>query len=394
MRIAHVVRRYSRGEWGGTESVVANLVNGQRRRGDDVRIFCTSALQPASGSDEAETFPYFYPYFPMPTSTRVALDKKGGNPYAPALFKAVRKFAPDVIHVHACGRLACCAIRLAEKLRVPSVITLHGGAVAVPAEEMANMLKPLKGKFPYGGVIDRLCGLHFDPLARVSAIVTCSHEEAELLQKKYPGQRVRYLPNGVTPETFPHAPVEKIKKVLCLSRIDYQKNQLALVDLLAARPDLEVRLVGPVTSAWYRDKIRTRAHELGVESRLRIDPALPPNSPPFHAAFAEADAFVLPSLHEPFGIVALEAMQHGVPLVTSTAGGLVDFVRDGENGLLFDPKAPDGLVRAFARLTPELAATLAAGGRETVEDYGWPALVERLAAIYEESRESSPAGGA
>ncbi len=386
MKIAHIVRRYSRGEWGGTESVVANLVQEQRHRGDEVRIFCTSALQPASGTNEAETFSYFYPYFPMPTSARIALDKKGGNPYAPALFRAVKAFRPDVIHVHACGRLACAAIDLAEKLNVPSVITLHGGAVAVPTGEIKNMLLPLRHKFPYGGILDRLLGLHFDPLSRISTIVTCSHEEASLLAKKYPNQRVCYLPNGVTPETFPHAPIEQVKNILCLSRIDYQKNQIALVDLLAARPDLEVRLVGPVTSAWYRDKIRARAEELGVAARLHLDPALAPNSPLFHEAFAEADAFVLPSLHEPFGIVALEAMQHGVPLMASTAGGLVDFVREGENGLLFDPNDPTALVAAFDRLTPKTAATCVAGGYKTASEYAWPAIVERLARIYGEAQ--------
>lgn len=386
MKIAHVVRRFSRGEWGGTESVVANLVEGQRARGDEVRVFTTSALQPASGTREAETFPYFYPYFPLSTSNRIALDKKGGNPYAPALFRAVKAFRPDVIHVHACGRLACASIRLAERLGVPSVVTLHGGALAVPEGEMKNMLAPIRHTFPYGGILDRLFGLHFDPLSRVSAIVTCSREEASLLKTKYLASRVFHLPNGVRPETFAHEPIAKVKKVLCLSRVDYQKNQIALVELLAARPDLEVRLVGPVTSAWYRDKIRARAEELGVSSRLRIDPALAPNSPLFHEAFAEADAFVLPSLHEPFGIVALEAMQHGVPLVASTRGGLVDFVRDGENGLLFDPAAPSALAAAFDRLTPETAAKCAAGGYETVKDYSWSAIVERLAKIYGEAK--------
>ncbi len=386
MKIAHVVRRYSRAEWGGTESVVSSLVACQRARGDEARIFCTSALQPAGGTGEAETFPYSYPYFPMTPSARLALDKKGGNPYAPALFRAVRDYRPDVIHVHAGGRLACCAIRLAERLGAPSVITLHGGAAAVPAEEMANMLRPLRGRIPYGVVVDRLCGLHFDPLSRVSAIVTCSREEAALLGARHPGRLVRHLPNGVAPTTFPHAPVGKVRNVLCLSRIDYQKNQLALVDLLSARPDLKVRLVGPVTSEWYCGRIRQGAHRLCVEPRLRIDPALAPDSPEFHAAFAEADAFVLPSVHEPFGIVALEAMQHGVPLVASRVGGIVDFVRDGENGLLFDPSDVDGLVSAFERLTPEMAATCAAGGYETVKDYTWPALVEKLARIYEEAR--------
>ena len=386
MKIAYVVRRYSRAEWGGIESVVMNAVACQRARGDDVKIFCTNALQPPEGSSEAETFPYFYPYFPLTAANRAALDKKGGNPFAPGLLKAVRAYGPDVIHVYAGGRLACQSIRLAQELGVPSVMSLQGGAVAVPQKEMANMLSPLRHKFPYGGVLDRLLGIHFDPLSRASAVVTCSREERDLIQRRFPSQLVRYLPNGVVPKTYAHRPFEQARKVLCLSRLDYQKNQMALVELLARRPELTVRLVGPVTVTWYRDSLRTRAQELGVAGRLAIDPALKPDSPEFHAAFADADVFVLPSAHEPFGIVALEAMQHGIPLISSAVGGLVDFVRDGENGLLFDPNEPATLDAAFDRLTPELAAKVAAGGLKTVAEYGWPTLVEKLAQIYEEAR--------
>ena len=176
LRIAHVVRRYSAAEWGGTETVVRHTVAEQRALGHDPRIFCTAALQPpdARPTDDIQFFPYFYPYFPMPTADRLKLDKKGGSPYSPALFKAVKDFRPDVIHIHAGGRLACAAVKLARRLDVPSVMSLHGGAADVPASEMAEMLRPLKGKFPYGSVVDRLLGMRFDPIARVDAVVCIS----------------------------------------------------------------------------------------------------------------------------------------------------------------------------------------------------------------------------
>lgn len=386
MKIAHIVRRYSRAEWGGTETVVDAVVAEQRRLGDEPRIFCTSALQPPEGTREAEAFPYFYPCFPLSAVARDALDRKGGSPFAPSLFRAVRNFRPDVVHVHAGGRLATCAIRLAESLGVPSVLSLHGGAATVPPEELAAMLKPLRHAFPYGGLLDRLFGLRFDPLARASALVCVSRAEERALRRVYPTRRVHYLPNGVPPQTFDHRPFVRASRVLCLSRIDYQKNQLALVELLAACPDVSVELVGPVTAPWYRDRIVSRARELGVSARLTIHGGLPPGSDELHAAFARADAFVLPSVHEPFGIVALEAMQHGLPLVASAVGGLVDFVRDGENGLLFDPARPGALAEAFARLAPERVATLVAGGRATAKVHEWPRLVGELAQIYAEGR--------
>lgn len=363
--------------------MVAALVAGQIARGDEPRVFCTSALQPPDGAHDAEAFGYFYPYFPLSASARDALDRKGGNPYSPALFRAVREFRPDVLHVHACGRLACGAIRLAESLGVPAILSLHGGAVEVPPQELSEMMKPIRGTLRYGGIIDRLLGWRFDPLGRASALVCVSRAEERALSKAYPKQRIRYLPNGVEPSVFEHRPFKSAGRVLCLSRIDYQKNQLALVDLLAVRTDLTVELIGPVTAPWYRDEIVSRAKALGVLERLTIVDGLPPNSHELHDAFARADAFVLPSVHEPFGIVALEAMQHGVPLVASSVGGLVDFVCDGENGLLFNPSESGSLAAAFDRLTPSCAAKIVAGGFATARRHEWPSIVESLAKVYQ-----------
>ena len=386
LKIAHVVRRYSPAEWGGTETVVMHTVEGQRALGHDPRVFCTAALQPpdARSTENVALFPYFYPYFPMPAADRLKLDKKGGSPYAPKLFKAVAAFRPDVIHIHAGGRLACASVKLAKRLGVPSVISLHGGAAAVPASELEEMLKPLKGKFPYGAILDRLFGLRFDPLAKVDVIICISHEEERRLKEKYPGRNVQYLPNGVDGGDV-RAAARPGSNILCVSRIDYQKNQLALVELLAARPGCRLTLVGPITARWYADKIAARAKELGVDDRLTLVPGLPPGSAELEAAFASADVFVLPSVHEPFGIVALEAMARGIPLIASNVGGLPDFVKDGENGLLFDPSDPANLVRAFDRLValpPERVNTMVSAARATADQFTWRSVIDRLMRLY------------
>ena len=398
LKIAHVVRRYSSAEWGGTEAVVCHTVAEQRRLGHEPRIFCTAALQPPGGPPEGVScFPYFYPYFPMPTADRLKLDKKGGSPYAPALFRAVRDFRPDVIHIHAGGRLACASVKLARRLGVPCVMSLHGGAAAVPASEMEEMLRPLRKKFPYGAILDRLLGMRLDPLAHVNAVICISREEERRLKEKYPGRNVRYLPNGVEiapksaeAERPPFRERPQIN-VLCVSRIDYQKNQLALVELLAARPACRLTLVGPLTAQWYADKIAARVRELGVGERFTLVPGLPPGSAELEAAFAAADVFVLPSVHEPFGIVALEAMARGIPLIASNVGGLPDFVQDGKNGTLFDPSASGGLAEAFDRLValpPGRVARMLEDARATAERHAWPSVIERLMDIYDEVRTS------
>lgn len=390
MRIAHIVRRYSRTEWGGTETVVAHTVEEQLARGHEPRVFATNALQAADPSvslpPNAEVFDYVYPYWPMPTKDRLALDKKGGSPYAPRLFRAVRAFKPDLIHIHAGGRLAVAAVRLAEELGVPSVMSLHGGAAVVPQSEIDEMLRPLKRKFPYGGLVDRLLGWRFDPLTRVGAIVCISRAEEARLQALYPGRRIRYVPNGVAAAPrVTRRPDTATRNLLCVSRIDYQKNQVALVEALAKLPaNCRLTLVGPITAAWYAEKIRARAQELGVADRVTLIPGLPPGSAELEAAFAAADVFVLPSVHEPFGIVALEAMQRGLPLVSSNVGGLPDFVADGANGLLFEPTDAAALASAITRVLdePGLAERLIAGGLETSARFAWPRVIDDLDRVY------------
>ena len=111
MKIAHIVRRFTFAEWGGTESVVWNIAKQQKAQGLTPEILCTAALDKV-GTEVIDgitirRFPYFYPYFPMPEKDRLALDKKGGNPFSPELMKALQKGKFDIFHIHEIGRASC-----------------------------------------------------------------------------------------------------------------------------------------------------------------------------------------------------------------------------------------------------------------------------------------------
>ena len=400
LRVAHVLRRFTLSEWGGTENVVWNTVLQQRARGVDAEILTTSALS-HPGEELIENvkirrFSYWYPYFPMTRKVSLVLDKKGGNPFAPGLFRALRKGRFDLIHIHCGGRLAVMCALTAHRLGIPCVTSLHGGFAAVPEEELRNMMAPTKGRFHYGGIIDRLFGYRRNSVAESDAVICISRTEEKLLKEQYPGHRIVYLPNGVNCDDFAQKPSSspqaewKIpadrRLILCLSRIDYQKNQKILVELLHSDPESHLLLLGPVTSPWYCEEVKKRAKELGVDDRLTIIPGLPPGDPRLKAIMHEADVFVLPSLHEPFGIVALEAWAAGIPVLASGVGGLGDFITPERNGLFFDPEDPASLVRTYQRLIrdPELRERLVTTAREDVRAYGWPALTDRLLTLYGE----------
>ena len=400
LRIAHVVRRFVFDEWGGTETVVWNTVLNQRKLGLAPEILTTAALshpgEELRDKIRIRRFPYFYAYFPMSAQTAGLLDKKGGNPFAPALFKALRQEPFDLIHIHCGGRMAVMSALTAHRRNLPCVISLHGGHAAVPPEEIRQMMEPVRHKLHYGGIIDRLRRLRRDAAAEADAVICISREEERLLAARYPGHRVVYLPNGVNrgdfqtkPECSPRRewgiPADR-KLALCISRIDYQKNQMMLLELPRRDLQCHLLLIGPVTAPWYLDRLRERAGQLGVADRLTVIPGLPPGDPRLKAILHEAELFVLPSLHEPFGIVALEAWAAGLPVLASNAGGLKDFIVSGRNGILFDPDDPEALFRGYKALTGDAAlrAQLAANALDDVRKYDYGALTGRLLELYRE----------
>ena len=393
MKIAHIVRRFTFSEWGGTESVVWHIAKQQKAQGLQPEILCTAALDKV-GMEVVDgitirRFSYLYPYFPMPVSDKLALDKKGGNPYSPRLINTLKNGCYDIFHIHTGGRLANTALRVAKKLAVPTLMTLHGGSCAIPEQEITLMLKPLKHKFSYGGIIDRLLQLRKAPESQVDVLLTLSKEELLKLKKQYPDRRIELFPNGILHRELPdvgdfrkkHQIPDDKKLLLCISRIDYQKNQKILLKLLKMHTDTHLLLIGPVTAAWYRDEILRDAEKTGVMDQLSIIPGLPPDDPALLQALKAAYCFILPSRHEPFGIAALEALDAEVPLIASAVGGLKDFLVDGKNALLFEDNNAASLLEAYNKIEL-LRNDLIANGTTTAQEYNWQNIAEKLTDLY------------
>lgn len=395
MKIAHIVRRFTFSEWGGTESVVWNIALQQKAQGLTPEILCTAALDKI-GTEVVDgitirRYPYSYPYFPMPQADKLALDKKGGNPFVPEMLNALRQGDYDVFHIHAGGRIAQNVSLLGKKLHTPCVMSLHGGSCAIPEQEMALMLKPLKHKFSYGGIIDRLKRTRFAPESKMDLLLALSKEETAALKNRFPQVDVRTFPNGILHRELPDASdfrrkyniSENAKIILCISRIDYQKNQKILLELLNNSAGTHLLLIGPITASWYFEELQKRASELNLTNRLTVIPGLAPDSVELLQALKCADCFVLPSRHEPFGIAALEALDAGVPLIASAVGGLKDFLRHGENALLFEDNNVEALCQVYAELDA-VRTKLIANGKLTAQEYNWQSLAEKLTAIYRE----------
>ena len=448
MRIAHVLRRLSFDDWGGTEQVVWNIAKAQKAAGHEVRLFATTALWGGLAAKNAENakplcslrslwlgnkqyaetvdgieivrFKPIYPWWPMPKRLVAELDRKGGNPFVPGLGKALCEWKPDVIHCHAMARIAELCLRVAgqgsgvrsqesvvrgqESVgRIKCVVSLHGGGANVPDEEAKSLKAPTRGRLPWGKAIDILMGWTRRVPEDFDGIVCVGEDEAE----KYRGRHkhVMYLPNGVDTRLFNDretldgrrdtatrlasggSPQETSLRVLCVARIDRQKNQMMLVEWLARNPGATVRLVGPVTQPDYRAELEARAAQLGVSERVSFAGALKPASAELLREYASADVFVLPSRHEPFGIVVLEAWAAGLPVVASDVGGLGKLcAAHPDAAITFAPGVIDALDDALRRVGGDAALRerLSSAGRAAAAEYDWRILAARLVDFYAE----------
>lgn len=404
--IVHVPRRFVASDWGGTETVILEVSRQQQRAGLTPRVLTSLALSDRTteqiGGIPVRRFPYCYPYFGLGDADRAALDRKGGNLLSLSLLRALlREPGVRLFHAHALKRLGGTVRTAARLRRRPYVVSLHGGVFDVPAGEMATLMEPTRGRTEWGRPFGALLGSR-RVLADADWVICVGQSELDKARGALGHDRISYLPNGVDTARFAHGDGARFRArhgvepgaflVLNLSRVDAQKNQGVLVEAFAAlrrsHPDARLLILGPETQPAYAERLREQIRSLGAGEAARLLPGLRNDSPDLVDAFHAADVFVLPSLHEPFGIVVLEAWSAGRPVVCSRIGGLRALVEDGRTGLCFDPEAGDAAGQLAAHLDrlardPSLRQSLGAAGRkEAVGRYDWTEIVRRLEELY------------
>ena len=176
--------------------------------------------------------------------------------------------------------------------------------------------------------------------------------------------------------------------LLFVGRLASNKGLLTLVEAFAplARRDPSATLVLVGADGGMAELVDRRSRELGLTGRVRrlghlTDERL------LASGYREARALVLPSEYEAFGLVILEAMAQGTPVIASRVGGIPEIVEDGRTGLLTPPGATGAVAEAIGRLWDdrELARRLGEAGRTTVVPrYRWEAVAEALEHVYRE----------
>jgi rhamnosyl/mannosyltransferase len=279
-----------------------------------------------------------------------------------------------VLHLHCAHALLPELVALAARLRRQRFL-LHFH-LDVDASGRLGVLLPLYKKHVFGRVLRAAAG-----------VVVLTGTQAAFVRETYrvPADRVFVVPNGVGDEYF--LPVREAAparqdaplRLLFVGRLSPQKNVARLLDALSlVHAPVRLRVVG---DGELRAELAARADRLGLRERVEFSGGL--HGADLVRAYAEADAFVLPSDKEGMPLVALEAMAAGLPVLATRVPGNSELL--GEVGLLADP-APEALAAAVEALAadPGLRLRLARQSAEAAPGYSWAAVARRVEEVYAE----------
>ena len=293
----------------------------------------------------------------------------------PTIRGVLEDFKPDIIHVVNPAFLGISGIYYAKSFNLPLVASYH---THLPQYLQHYGLGALEGF-----LWEILKGIHNQAqlnlctsTAMVQELVNHDIENVDLWQR------------GVDTEMFqPHLASTKMRSrlsqghpedplLLYVGRVSAEKEIDYIKPVLESIPNARLAIVGdgPHREALESHFSGTKTHFVGYLHGLELA-----------SAFASADAFVFPSRTETLGLVLLEAMAAGCPVVAARSGGIPDIVTDGVNGYLFEPKDSQGLIEATKRLlaATEERETLRADAREEAERWGWAAATRQLQNYYQ-----------
>lgn len=389
MRILHLAWEYPPVMYGGLGRHVHALANAQAALGHQVVVITQS---PSSGEPGTDSGP-------------VQVVRAGDDPARPAVPRddlldwvgamedsfiragtdLLRSWRPDVIHAHD-WMVSRTAVELRESSGCPLVVTIHATEAGRNNGWLTSELST---------------AIHAREwwLANTSdALITCSHTMRAEVSHLFGVAADRVVPNGIDLADWT-ASAGAIGRILRLypsgdplvvytGRLEWEKGVQTLLEAVPAlqrtSPGLQVLVAGRGS---YAGELHDLARRLGLGDRVLFLGWV--SEADLRAIVATADIAVVPSLYEPFGLVALEAAAMGTPLIVARTGGLAEFADDGGLAATFTPGDPASLVDAIRHACADSQAGEARArlARRALGDrYSWRDVALRTEAAYEDGR--------
>lgn len=349
----------------GIVTRLKHTVDHLQRLGDQVLV-----VSPEGGLTEYKGAKIFgVSGFPLPLypELRLALPR-------PAIGEALRLFQPDIIHVVNPAVLGLAGLYYAKTLDIPLIASYHTHLPEYLQHYGLGMLEGLLWELLKAGHNQAQLNL-CTSTAMMQALTEHGIERVDLWQR------------GVDTELFqPHLANQEMRSrltqgypdsplLLYVGRLSAEKEIDRIKPVMESIPGARLALVGdgPHRQALEKHFEGTPTHFVGYLQGLELG-----------AAFASADAFIFPSRTETLGLVLLEAMAAGCPVVAARSGGIPDIVEDGVNGFLFDPRDENGAIAATQRLlaNSQEREHLRHNARREAERWGWSAATRQLQSYY------------
>ncbi len=374
--------------FGGVEEACRHLALEYGRRGHQAAIITTRHPQSLPAHETIQGIDVWRFPFPMPRANPVGMARFLGQ--FPAERRAVadllRTLRADIIHVQCVGPNGFYALWAAQSTGLPLVVTTQG-------ERTMDAGRLYQKSVAANWTLKNL-------LRRADYVTACSAQTLDDA-KQFAGfsldKKSRPVYNGIDLSEFDGAAPYAHPRpyILGIGRVVPQKGFDILIDAYARlvqrvpeAPDLIIAGDGPE-----RENLVAQADALGLSARIHLIGRA--DRPRAVSLFQGCELFVLPSRHEPQGIVSLEAMACAKPVAAARVGGVPEIVLDGETGLLFPGENAPALAQTLEALLsdPERAAQMGRAGRERAEaHFTWVRIADQYFEIYRQSARLPDAG--
>jgi D-inositol-3-phosphate glycosyltransferase len=368
---------------GGQNVHVAELSAALVRRGHEVSVY---TRRDRADLPERVEAPQGYTVVHVPAGPAEQLPKDEllahMGPFAQYLNEAWSADRPDVTHAH--FWMSGIATQLAARhLGLPAVQTFHALGVVKRRHQGANDTSP-KDRLRLEAMVARTA---------TWVAATCTDEVFELMRMGRSRARISVVPCGVDKDLFrPEGPVAAKSakhRIISVGRFVPRKGFDDMVRAMPSIPNAELLIVGgPDQSELDSDpeacRLRDLAQQLGVGRRVHLLGSVAREDMP--AMLRSADIVACTPWYEPFGIVPLEAMACGVPVVASAVGGMLDTVVHDVTGRLITPRRPAEIAAAINPLLRDsfLRQALGLAGRDRIcARYSWDRVAADTMRIYE-----------
>jgi len=334
--------------------------------GDEVMVFCPEGAP----DNHAGAQVVGVPALPLPLypELKLALPR-------PAVSEALERFRPDLVHVVNPAVLGLGGIWLAKTRNLPLVASYHTHLPKYLEHYGMGMLEPLLWellKAAHNQAELNLC----TSTAMVDELAAKGIEHTALWQRGVDTELFRpELANPAMRARLHGGHSDTGNLLLYIGRLSAEKQIERIRPVLDALPEARLALVGDGPHRQQLERLFEGTPTSFVGYLAGDDLA---------SSYASGDAFVFPSSTETLGLVLLEAMAAGCPVVGANRGGIPDIVSDGINGCLYDPDQPASLIAAVQRLLGDGAtrAQLRQAARLEAERWGWAGATSQLRGYY------------